>query len=607
MPRITVLLAASLLGGGSVQAATQPQVVSSPNSLVVRDTLVVTASLAPESAASLPASVDVVTAEEIAARQSVAVLDLLRTLPGVAIVQSGSPGKAASLFVRGTGSNQTLVLWNGVSLNDPAFGGFDWSSLATDGLDRIEVVRGPYSALWGSSALGGVVQLVTRSAPGTAAGVRAEAGTNGYRRAGGWGSYGRSGLQVDLFGHWRRGDGELANDFFDSDELAGRVESQPLPSLRAGLVARRARAEIGLPFDFFGTPSPARRQKGTDTLVALPVVFAVGDWQVDGVVSRADHELGLADAADPFATSSTDARRDAGRVVVRRSLGLDAWAGGGIDVARESATTTSAFGPGLADDRQRTRSAFAQVGGGRGRFAGELGVRRDDNDAFGGETSWRGGLVANPTAGLRLRASYGESFRAPSLGDLYYPGFSNPDLRPERGRSAELGLELDRGPLRATLTGFANRLEDLILYDFASGRPENVGRARARGVELGLDGRWEGWSLRTSGTLLDSEDLDTGAPLPRRPRRSGQLVAFRTAERWSAGATWRFVGEREDVGRVKLPGYAAVDLAASWRGPRGLEPFLRVENALDRSYQEAVGFPAPGRSWVLGAAWRAHP
>ncbi len=602
MPRFVVLLAAALLGGSSIRAATLPPAVNPP---IVQESLVVTASLEPESAASLPSTVDVVTADEIAARGAVDAVDLLRTLPGLAVTQLGSPGKAASLFVRGTGSNQALVLWNGVALNDPAFGGFDWSAVATDGVERVEVVRGPFSALWGSGALGGVVQLVTRRAPGTAAGVRAEGGTNAYQRAGGWGSWGRDGLHVDLSGHWRDGDGELANDFFNGDELAGHVEVARGETLHAGLVARRARATIGLPFDFFGAPSPARRQTGCDTLVALPLDWTSPEWRLDATLSRADHQLTLADPADPFAASSTDARRDAARAVLRRSFGEGFWAGGGVDVARESATTASAFGPGLADDRERTRSAFAQAGGARGKLAGELGVRRDDSDAFGGATSWRGGLVFAPLAGLRLRGSYGESFRAPSLGDLYYPGFSNPDLRPERGRSAELGLELERGPLRATVTGFANRLDELILYDFASGRPENVGRARARGVELGLDGRWKEWTLRASGTLLDSEDLDTGAPLPRRPRRSGQLVAWRSAARWSAGATLRYVGAREDVGRVALPGYAAVDLAASWRGAGAFEPFVRVVNALDRDYEEAAGFPAPGRSWVLGVAWRA--
>ncbi len=163
--RPSLVFFAALLGGVSAAA---PQ-----SSAPFSDSITVTATAAPEKAADVPATVDVVSAAEISDRKAGEAIDLLRTLPGLELVQSGSRGKATSLFSRGTNSSHTLVLWNGIELNDPYLGGFDWSTLSTDGVERIEVVRGPFSALYGSSAVGGVVQLITRrGGSGTMIGAR---------------------------------------------------------------------------------------------------------------------------------------------------------------------------------------------------------------------------------------------------------------------------------------------------------------------------------------------------------------------------------------------------------------------------------------------------
>jgi len=179
MSRITPLLAIGLLGGWSPLIAQSAPPASQP---AFAGRVVVTATLEPEPVDRLAATVDVVDAEEIAAREATSALELLRTLPGVAAAQSGSPGKVASLFVRGAGSAATLVLLDGVPLNDPVLGAFDWSAVESAGLARVEVVRGPYSALWGSGAMGGVVQLLTRRDATPFAALRAEGGSRAARR-----------------------------------------------------------------------------------------------------------------------------------------------------------------------------------------------------------------------------------------------------------------------------------------------------------------------------------------------------------------------------------------------------------------------------------------
>jgi vitamin B12 transporter len=574
---------------------------------VIQDELVITASLAPEEADRLPVAVDRIDAPEIERRSNGDALDLLRTVSGLAVVQSGSPGKLTSVFTRGAASAQTLVVWNGVELNDPAFGGFDWALLSTDGLERIEVVRGPFSAVWGSAAMGGVVQLVTRRGGEPRAGLVVEGGSHDLARASGdahalWGP-----LAFDFAGHLRRGEGELDNDGYDGDELDLRAELEPTDSSRVGLLVRRNEAEIGLPFDFFGLPAAERRQRFDSTTVALPAGWQGERFGLDASLARIDSEVELEDPNDPFAASTTDARRDSLRVVGRRSLEGIGWIAFGGEGERERATSSSAFGPGLDDERADSHALFAQLGAARGRFSAEVGVRRDEHDAFGGATSARGGVVIRAHERLLVRASAGESFRAPSLGDLYFPGFSNPELDAERGRSYEVGLEATWGAARLGVVAYENEFRDLIQFDFVSSAPQNIGRARARGLETSLALRWRELDLRAAASWLDSEDLDTGAPLPRRPESSAHLVAAYERDRFGVHGALVQVGRREDVGGVELPSHTVVDLGGSFAWRAWLTPYARVENLLDREYEEAAGFPAPGRTWSLGLRLRSRP
>jgi vitamin B12 transporter len=206
---------------------------------------------------------------------------------------------------------------------------------------------------------------------------------------------------------------------------------------------------------------------------------------------------------------------------------------------------------------------------------------------------------------VRWRASYGESFRAPSLGDLFFPGFGNPALRAERGESWEVGVEAGAGVVTGRVTGFRTDFEDLIQFSFASFLPENIGRARSEGIEGSLEARGRLWRGLATATWLEATDLTTGRPLPRRPEWSASLVADRVAARWSAGVTARHTGERDDVGGAPLDDYAVVDLRASWTAFEWLAPFARVENLFEERYEEAVGFPAPGRGFALGVTLRS--
>jgi len=598
--RCSFVPAILLLGG--LPALAQTSNGSQPSG-AFQASITVTATAEDEPVAEVPVSVTVIPVEEMETRQAVEALTLLQTIPGVATTRSGSPGKVASLFTRGTNSSHTLVLWNGIELNDPYLGGFDFSTLSLDGAERLEVARGPFSALYGSSALGGVVQVVTRR-DGRALAARLEAGSRDLLRAGVSAGGSLGGARVRVAGHVRRGDGEVDNDFWDGDEAVASLDLGGDDGWRGGVLARAIRTEIGIPFDFAGSATPARRQEADAFSLAIPLGWGGERVEIDAQAAWTQTDLEVSDADDPFAASRAQAERSQARTSLRWRLAPSWQVTVGGDWERATVDSSSAFGPALRGESERVWAAFAQASYAGGPLRVDAGVRRDEHDAFGGETSFRAAAALAVGERSRLRAAYGESFRAPSLADLYYPGFSNPELEPERGESYELAFETGGGPWRATVALFRNDLDGLIEFDFSTFLPRNLGRARAEGVEAELAYRGDRFEARWSGTWLDAEDRATGERLLRRPDESTSLALFVRPGEWTLGAIARYVGDRIDFGDVPLASYATLDLSAARRIGERFEPFARVENVTDERYEEAAGFPAPSRGFVAGCRLR---
>jgi vitamin B12 transporter len=469
----------------------------------------------------------------------------------------------------------------------------------------VEVARGPFSALYGSNAVGGVVQVLTGSEQGGT--LRLEGGENGYGRAGLAAGADVGKVRFDVTGHTRRGDGALDNEFFDSQELVSRALWTLKPGISLGILARANDSKTGIPFSGL-TATPNRRISWQEREVAVPFKAEHGDWAVAAQLSRTTFDSSYRDPDDPFGFTASDTESEGlrGRTVVtwhREGLSIS----GGTEVERLEVTDSSSFGKNLEGSRQRTWALFGQASWEHGPLHFDVGLRRDDNDVYGGQTSLRSGAVLEVGGGVRLRASYGEAFRAPSLGELFFPGSGNPDLQPETGETWEVGVERESGGFRASLTGFQTEQRNLIDFELTTFREVNVGHARSRGVEAELAYTRGIWKARLNGTYLDAEDRDTGLPLLRRPKRSGNLVLTARPGRWMFNLEGRWVGERPDVdpvtfGRSESPSYLRTDLAARWRLTERFSPYARVENAADRDYAEVLGFPSPGRTWIGGVA-----
>lgn len=601
--RRIIVLATGILGGWMPLPA---QTAPPDPTATFDDTIVVSASLEPEEREDLPASVTVIDAQEIADRQATTLAETIATVPGVTVVHAGSAGQQASLFVRGAESEQTLLLWNGIPLNDPFFGGANWQFVPTDGVERVEVARGPFSALWGGNALGGVVQVITRAQQGGRATL--EAGGDGYLRGGIAAGWERGRARWDLIGHVRRGDGELPNDFFDSEEALARAEWTVRPGVTVGLLARANDSDTGIPLSG-GQPTSNRRIAWEERELAVPFAAELGRWGIEAQVSQVWFDGAFRDPDEPFGFVASDTGSEAvrGRAVATYRVRSGFWIAAGAEAERFEVSNGSNFGQSLDGAHQRTWAVFTQTGWERGPIHVDLGVRRDENDVYGGETSLRTGVAVDLGRGTRVMASYGEAFRAPSIGELFFPGSGNPALAPERGEVWELGVEREAGPWRLALTGFDGRQLDLVDFDFVDFRNVNLGRTRSRGVEAEVGFRRGLVAVRANGTWLDAEDRETGDELLRRPRETANLLVTLSPGDWRLNLEGRYMGRRADVDPVTFarsgsPSFATLDLAARWEALSWLSPYARLENATDESYAEVLGFPAPGRRLVGGVA-----
>lgn len=576
------------------------------------DELTVTATGIETEVDKAPTAVTVVSREEMDDAQTDRVVDMLRRVPGLSVVGSGNEGKLTSVFTRGTASNQTLVMLDGVRLNSAFFGGFDWSRLGTSGLSQAEIARGPYSALWGADAVGGVINLRTgRANDGFDGRFFGEGGSEGWRRleaAAGW-----AGETFDIYGsaYERQSDGAIENsDFLSRQFLVSAGISFGKRASRLGFLAHSVETETGIPYATPGHPTPDRRQRGESTVVAVPFSWKIGDrWSIDVVGSRVASNFDFTDPADPWVTeSSTETTSTQARFASNHDFDRHIFSWGG-EWRSDEVTDASNLGPNLDAERVEVTSVFLQDVWSLGHAIRLLfGVRWDDADQWGSETSPRADLSWHVSDAVELRAGYGTAFRPPSIGELYYPFSGNPELVSETSSSADLGICMRNpdGSSRWEVSLFSTDLENLIEFDFVTYQNRNVGAATIRGAEVS----WTRMLARRAASVLQatylvSED-DTGQPLLRRPDWSGSWTLHGVFSRHLRGdLTVLYVGIRDDVDpitfeRARASSYTTADIVLAYSLWEGIEVTARALNLFDRQYSEVLGYPAPGRRYLFG-------
>lgn len=579
--------------------------------------IVVTASAVPETVDSTPASVTVITKKDIQERQARDVGDVLRKVPGLTVSQTGSLSKTESVFIRGASSKQTLVLWNGVEINDPYFSGYNWGQFSTAGVQRVEVARGPFSSLYGADAVGGVVNIITTGGTDRLD-VDLAAGGGGLMN--GAVSFAQSSGATSYYGtaEHRQDNGFAPNDGALQKTVLGGV-SHTAGATTFGFSARFMQYDLGVPRNanssytaFIATPH--HRQDGKEWQVAVPLATELGGVHLEARVSqsrRDDHD----EDRDASSFGQTRSMRRNGRLSARFTTPLGTFVGG-AEAERAEAENRDSFGLDLDKHRRSSNALFVEDRIGRqmagGRLDVSMGIRRDHYTTFGSETSPR--IAAAWSAnGHKFRAAYGEAFRAPQIGELYLPFFGNPDLRAERSRSAEVGYDRYFGTDgRASATIFDSRFRNLITYDLTQFRFGNIGEAHTRGVELSAGERRGLWSADVTYTFLRATEEASGDDLLRRPKHSGSVaIGFRPGA-FGAELVIARVGTRADVtdlfpfGTVTNRAFTKADITVRWSAG-AYAPYVKVENLTNTRYEEVFGYPSPTRRALIGIRYSTVP
>jgi vitamin B12 transporter len=612
---------------------------------VLRHDVVVTATRLETPEKKVGSSLTVITGEELVRTGKAFVLDALETVLGLSTVRNGGPGATASVSIRGANSEHTLFLLDGLELNDPInpSRSYDLSHLALVDVERIEVLRGPQGLLYGSDALGGVVNVITRAGRGRPR-LRLGAAADTLRSLGADISLAGSGRRTDyslsLFHERTEGlsaassayAGNLEKDGYRNLTLAARFGWTPRPSTALTLTVRGAKARTEL--DNFGGPGgddPNSVQDYGSLLVRGQYrgLSGGGRWERTLSVSwlgAGRDSLNPVDEAHPLDREQGVYRSDIVKLDWQNNLFLRPWhtLTAGLELEEERGrseyVSESAWGPTESSfPSARARSAGIYVLDHwevRGRFFVTAGVRAEDHSLSGEAVTFRvapAWLV--PSTGTRLKASFGTGFKSPSLYQLFAPATSwgpigNPALRPERATGWDAGLEqrMSSDRLVLGLTFFANSFRDLVDFDMQAGYL-NVGRARTSGIEASLEARpATRVRLAASYTRLASRDLDAGTELFRRPRdRFAADLSLRVLRSLDLAVSGLWTGRRLDrdysaypAATVVLPAYVLLDAVVSASlGPR-FEVFVRVSNLLDARYESVWGYGTPGRTVRTG-------
>jgi vitamin B12 transporter len=577
----------------------------------VQAEIIVTASAQPESVEETPASVTVITREEIEARAVRDVADVLREVPGITISRTGSPGKFTSIFIRGGSSKQALVLWNGVEMNNPYFSGYNFGQMSTSGVERVEVVRGPFSALYGSEAVSGVVQILTEPRKSGAT-ADVQVGEHGLINGSLSGAFAGDRWNANGSVERREDDGFFANDDSQSDSYTAGATYKPMTGLSLGVMARHSSYDLGIPFspnfsyDAF-VASPRRREEGSETQIVAPLRYETNGTTYEVRLSEARRSETFRDP-DGSGDGDTDSTMRGARAQAQFKTGFGTITGGG-EYERAEVDHLDAFS--VIDQRDRTnKSLFVEDRmsfpmGVASSFEVTAGVRYDDFDTFGGETTPRI-AAAWLKNGHKIRAAYGAGFRAPAIGELYSPYFGNAELEAERSTNYEIGYERFLQNGSASITFFHADYDDLIAFGLATF--ENIAAANATGIEVSASHRFGALDAMASYTWLDTEDEATGERLLRRPEHSGSVALGYHHGAYNAQLVVTHKGERDDVtdlfpfGTVLNEANTTADITLQY-SLGSLSPYLKVENLTDESYAETFGYASAPRRAIVGVRW----
>ncbi|WP_417461548.1 TonB-dependent receptor plug domain-containing protein [Kordiimonas sp.] len=585
--------------------------------------VVITANRRAQPITSVGKSISVIGEASLEANQYTFVLDALQSVPGVTINQNGTFGGTAFVSIRGASTDQTVVLVDGVQVNDPSVtgGAFDFANLDPNGVERIEVLRGPQAVLYGSDAMGGVINIITKSGTdGLNGNAFAEYGSYNSFRAGGAVNGGTDRIGYSLSASYRDTDGISAADSEDGNSERDGYENLTLRGKFSTKISEAARIELmanysdsDSEYDGFALQGDGSYALGdTDDLskseeisLAARGLFDLWDGVVKNTASVEYSEIERTSFSGGVESYSAKGERMNFDYLGTLTLSDEMLFTTGLQHEEVKAETQSAEA--ISTDSVFASLSYEGVSG----LTLTGGVRYDDHETFGGTTNAEVSMsYLFEETGTQVIANWGEGFKAPTIFQLTYSccGFdSNPDLQPERAKAWEVGVRQSFLDDHVTMgaTYFDQRTEDLIIFTFTGGY-QNVSRARAKGIELTVDAHLsDSLSVNANYTHTSAKDRDTDTVLVRRPKdQAYAAVNWTPTDRLSGLVSLTYNGKELDSSGAYAPAWTRVDLRAAYKLNDTVELYGRVDNLLDESYQQVLGYGTPGLSVFGGVRTR---
>lgn len=599
-------LALALPGGtGPAPGATDP-----PNATTVdeRDeenhnedlTIVVTASRIPQELLDVPVSVEVLDGATLAQAGVETLGEALRLAAGISVRQTGARSGIEQMSIRGSSAEQVLILVDGMPVASPQ-GSLNLALVPIAHVERIEIVKGPGSSLYGANAVGGVVNVITRPAADLEGWeLRVEGAPGDLALQGAFGGTWQE-THYRINGGYIRSEGDRPNSEYTEYRFGGRVDHELSPSSEVSLRFEWLSADAGVPGSTFW-PTPDAFQTDRHAWVDLSYLQDLDFGQLEATLYQRTYRRTY---GDTFGTSRHDGSTLGGEVQTDIPLGA------GVLTLGASGRTERVKSTDLADDEKSAVSGalFAQVVQDvTERVSVTLGVRADAHSSYPAPLSPRAGIRVALGPGATLRASAGRSFRAPTFDDLYWALGGNPNLLPEDGWSYEVGLRQEFGSVSVDVAAFRREIDNLIRWadpdnDFIW-TPENIASSRTDGLEATLAATLgRGVTASLHWTALAATDLTTGDPIPYIPEHEGGATLHYIRERISAYVSVQHRGDRPDGSGNALPAYTVVNGKLSYALGEGLEVYLEGKNLFDEAYEELPGYPLPGRVVRFGAVY----
>ncbi len=607
---------------------------------MLRYHVVVTASRSEESRLELGSTTTVISAEEIKKSGKRTVVEALAAAAGVEVVQNGGIGKAASVFIRGANSEHTLVMIDGVELNDPMSPSrsYDLAHLSLDNIDRIEIVHGPQSTLYGSDALGGIIHIITKKGEGKpSVFFSAEGGAyNSFRESAGISggtekvnySLGVSRFDTEGFSASAEKYGNSERDGYGNTSVSTRLGIKPVQNLDIDVMARYFTVKNDIdsgPGQGGDDPNAVDHTRQLVLAANARLSLVQDKWQqrVGAAYNRINYDYDNPfDELHPFDADNGIFKGRVFKLDWQHDLFL--FSGNtitaGIEYEKEYGESEynwqSLWGPGQSlfpeksasttgiylQDNLKLQETFFVI----------LGVRLDDHSRFGSQVTFRLAPALVLKTGTKVKGSYGTGFKAPSLYQLFAPAtpwgpIGNDSLEAEKNRGWDVGIEqfLFNDRLHLEITYFHNDFENLIQYDWIQGFV-NVAQAQTSGVEVSAAVLpMKNFSIQGNYTYTRSKDKISGEKLLRRPENRADLVLnYRFADRANVNLNLLYVGKREDYfpypDRVVAEPYTLVNLVLSYQVSNNVEAFARIDNLFDREYEVVLGYGSAGRSAYVG-------